>query len=179
MEGSTQEEMKAAYLAATAGRKEKTHKGYTRQKPRRDRQDADFSYGGDTQEMPMPIRNFLEDLKTAISERQVDVLDEMYSKEYNKLGDQLVKNMNRNQGPQGKGPQGGKWPLLEDAKQFLGDDHFVHTLYKELYYRHIFAKFAMNVTVQDRITHLTKICFSDQFQLVCLTDMGLNLNLKL
>lgn len=100
-------------------------------------------------EIPMPIRNFLEDLSNAIVEKRTETFEDMYQNEYTKLSEQLVKQRKRDNRFQQE--QMCRWPSVNEAQQFLGDSFIVQVVYKELYYRHIFSRFnEKNLLAQDR-----------------------------
>lgn len=54
----------------------------------RGQDDGEF---GNRDEINMQIRNFLEDFSTAVMEKRVENLEDMYTKEYPKYCDQLFK----------------------------------------------------------------------------------------
>jgi len=93
-------------------------------------------------EMHQTVRSFLEDLRTAVSEGNVETLDEMYLKDYSKLSDQIAKM---------KLGSSNKWPSIDEAKTFLGDDFNLLLLYRELYFRHVYAKCDKQITGLERI----------------------------
>jgi len=100
--------------------------------------------GGD--DMHATIRQFLEDLKTAVTEGNVATLDEMYSRDYAKLSDQIAKL---------KLGMSNKWPDVKAAEVFLGtgeESANLLLLYKELYYRHLYSKVPNQLTASERVS---------------------------
>jgi len=96
-------------------------------------------------EMNATVRSFLEDLKTAVTEGNVETLNEMYSKDYFKLSDQIAKM---------KLGMSNKWPTPEEASQFLGKDQEAYNLtllYKELSFRHLYSKVPNQLQAQERV----------------------------
>eukprot|EP00392_Amoebophrya_sp_AT5.2_P002624 g2629.t1 len=176
MEGADQEEMLKAYMAAKQaggrdisglelsgggiGADAGTWQRGQKQSDRRDRGDRGdrgnrSNWGGgrgnqqmyhnmedENQEIQMTVRNFLEDFAMQVTESRVDDVDDMFVKEYPKVSEAIFR---------GKHGKNQKMPSLTDALSCLGDNHNVHLLYKELYYRHIFSKMDKAVTVEDRI----------------------------
>lgn len=83
--------MRAAYEAA----KQQQHGGggmqYRAQPPRSQELDSFGSGPPRQEEIPMAIRNFLDDFTTAVSEHRLSNIEDIYSKEFSKLCDQIMK----------------------------------------------------------------------------------------
>ncbi|CAD7963762.1 unnamed protein product [Amoebophrya sp. A120] len=102
----------------------------------------DMMMGEGDGDVPITVRNFLEDFAQAVQESRADTVEDIFVKEYPKLSEGIFRQKHgKNQ----------KWPSLEDARACLSDNHNVHLLYKELYYRHLFSRLDKHVTAMDRV----------------------------
>jgi len=77
--------------------------------------------------IPDAVDHFLGQLLSNLQKKNVSEIHTLYEDTYNKLTDKHYKNQ--------------KWPSAEAVEEQVSSDPLFLILYKELYYRHIFAKF--------------------------------------
>ncbi|KAJ3103436.1 Eukaryotic translation initiation factor 3 subunit L [Phlyctochytrium planicorne] len=99
-----------------------------------------------TQNIPEVVANFLRHLHQAVTERSSWELHSLYENSFNKLTEKFFQ----------KAP----WPPVDAVEMLVGDDAesdaIFLILYKELYYRHIYAK--MQPTLEDRFNSYANYC---------------------
>ncbi|KAJ3043764.1 hypothetical protein HDV00_004170 [Rhizophlyctis rosea] len=93
-------------------------------------------------QLPEPVRNFILFFHRNITERSVWELHAIYENGFNKLTEKFYP----------KAP----WPEAESIGGLVNDDPVFLILYKELYYRHIYAK--LTPTIEDRFASYTNYC---------------------
>jgi len=84
--------------------------------------------------IPSSVDHFLGQLLEALKKRAIPELHKLYEDTYNKLTSDLYSNK--------------KWPQADAVKEQVSDEPLFLILYKELYYRHIYAR--LSVSLEDR-----------------------------
>ncbi|KAF8791922.1 Eukaryotic translation initiation factor 3 like protein [Argiope bruennichi] len=98
----------------------------------------------ETYKIPEVVRNFLLYLAKAISEGNVYELQSMYETSYVKLTERFYKST--------------PWPLAKDVAAIVGDDEKFDILYKELYYRHLYARVSGGPSIAERFESYYNYC---------------------
>ncbi|KAJ3300164.1 Eukaryotic translation initiation factor 3 subunit L [Borealophlyctis nickersoniae] len=93
-------------------------------------------------QIPDVVRNFIVYFHRNLTERSVWELHAIYENGFNKLTEKFYP----------KAP----WPDAESIGSLVNDDPVFLILYKELYYRHIYAK--LNPTLEDRFASYANYC---------------------
>ncbi|KAI9007769.1 RNA polymerase I-associated factor PAF67-domain-containing protein [Hyaloraphidium curvatum] len=109
--------------------------------------------------IPDPVRNFLLQFARHIAERNVYDLHYFYANSFNKLTEKFYP----------KSP----WPEPEAVAAVVGDDVVFIILYRELYYRHIYAK--MQPSIDERFASYYNYC--DLFNYILNSDEPVELEL--
>ncbi|KAJ3409449.1 hypothetical protein HDU80_000977 [Chytriomyces hyalinus] len=100
-------------------------------------------------QIPDAVANFLRTLQNALTTRAVWELHQLYENSFVKLTEKFYAKS--------------AWPNVESVAALIGEDDAIFlALYKELYYRHIYAK--LQPSVEDRINSYTNYC--DLFNLI-------------
>jgi translation initiation factor 3 subunit L len=94
--------------------------------------------------LPEVVKNFITYLFRQIKEQNVHEIHNLYENSFNKLTDKLFK--------------ASPWPSADAVKTLVDPerDHVFLMLYKELYYRHIYAK--LTPTVEQRVESWNNYC---------------------
>ena len=117
-------------------------------------EEADFS----AYEMPDVIRSFIVYFQKNLRDRNVYEVHSIYENSFNKLTDRYYKNS--------------PWPPAEVISPLVDGDQQFLLLYKELYYRHVYAK--LQPTLEQRFESWANYC--DIFNLL-LSDSPVALEL--
>ena len=76
--------------------------------------------------VPDQVKKFLQYFQDMIKEGNVYEVNNLYENVFPKLTDQYFKTS--------------PWPEAEEVAPYVNDDHIFLNLYRELYYRHIYAR---------------------------------------
>ena len=76
--------------------------------------------------IPEPVKKFLVYFNDMIQEGNAFEISNLYENSFPKLTDQFFKSSS--------------WPEADIVEPYVGGDQLFLTLYKELYYRHIYAR---------------------------------------
>uniref|UniRef100_A0A0A9Y4I3 Eukaryotic translation initiation factor 3 subunit L n=3 Tax=Lygus hesperus TaxID=30085 RepID=A0A0A9Y4I3_LYGHE len=94
--------------------------------------------------IPDTVKNFLAFLCNAINEGQLFDIQNLYENTFPKLTEQFYD----------KTP----WPEEAEVKQVVGEDQVFLILYKELYFRHLYARCPNNLNLQQRFNSFSNYC---------------------
>uniref|UniRef100_A0A7S3T7U8 Eukaryotic translation initiation factor 3 subunit L n=1 Tax=Strombidinopsis acuminata TaxID=141414 RepID=A0A7S3T7U8_9SPIT len=99
--------------------------------------DDDYAYEKQArrEQIPDAVDHFLGSLLAALQTRNIPEIHRLYEDTFNKLTDRHYKST--------------KWPSVETVMDQVSTHPLFLILYKELYYRHMFAR-AISVTFEDR-----------------------------
>lgn len=86
----------------------------------------DFDYDRDYGLVPDLVKQFVVYLYRHIRERNIPEIEIMYEQSFPRLSDRYFKQA--------------AWPVVEAVSDLVDQDHVFCLLYKELYYRHLYAK---------------------------------------
>ena len=103
--------------------------------------------GGDMYEsyIPEPVKKFLLDLRDHISAGSVFETANLYENTYPKLTEEFFKSS--------------AWPEADVVEQYVGgDDSLFLILYRELYYRHIYARVQGGPSIEERFESYYNYC---------------------
>ena len=117
--------------------------------PMRDREFANGGANGgeDLYEsyIPEPVKKFLLDLRDHISAGNVFETSNLYENTYPKLTEEFFKSS--------------AWPEADTVEQYVGgDDSLFLILYRELYYRHIYARVQGGPSIEERFESYYNYC---------------------
>ena len=115
----------------------------------------------ETYKVPEVVRNFLIYFCKAINEGNVYDLQNMYENSYVKLTERFYKNS--------------PWPLAKDIASIVHDDVKFEILYKELYYRHLYARVSGGPSIAERFESYYNYCAL--FNLILSADEPVQLEL--
>ncbi|UYV80963.1 EIF3L [Cordylochernes scorpioides] len=116
--------------------------------------------------VPETVQNFIRSLQKAIDCGNVNDIQVLYETNYPKLTERFYSNS--------------PWPHPEEIAQFINlpdcgvDSNFI-TLYKELYYRHMYAKVSNALNIDHRFDSYYNYC--DLFNMVVRSTTPLTLEL--
>jgi len=88
------------------------------------------------------VKNFIVYFHTQVTERNVREIQQIYDETFNKLTDQYFQKT--------------AWPEAEVIAPLVNDDKLFLTLYKELYFRHIYSK--LKPTIEHRMLSYYNYC---------------------
>lgn len=94
--------------------------------------------------IPEVVRSFLLYLSKAIDEGNVYELQNLYENSYVKLTERFYKNV--------------PWPLAKDVASIVNDDETFLILYKELYFRHLYARVNGGPSIAERFESYYNYC---------------------
>lgn len=109
--------------------------------------------------IPKPVEEFLPRFRRHIRDKNVQEILNIYEIEFNKLSDRWFTE--------------DPWPEAERISELVGNDEMFLTLYKELYFRHIYAKH--KPTIDHRFDSFSNYC--NLFNLILHTDEPIDLHL--
>ncbi|KAG2188720.1 hypothetical protein INT44_003859 [Umbelopsis vinacea] len=110
-------------------------------------------------EIPDTIKNFITYFHRNVLENNIYELHTLYEVTFNKLTDRFYAKQ--------------PWPEAELISPLVDDDQVFLTLYRELYYRHIYAR--LSPSIQDRFHSYENYC--DLFNYILNSDFPVNLEL--
>ncbi|KAG1650108.1 Eukaryotic translation initiation factor 3 subunit L [Nymphon striatum] len=108
------------------------------------RQDLEYEKAYSQFKVPDQVKNFLIHFSKTIRDQEVFQIKNLYEVSFNKLSDTYFKNS--------------PWPEAEDIIQYVGNEQIFLILYKELYYRHIYAKVQGGPTLEQRFESYFNYC---------------------
>ncbi|CAH1724044.1 eukaryotic translation initiation factor 3 subunit L [Aphis gossypii] len=111
--------------------------------------------------MPEIIKKFLLYFRNAINEGMVYEMQNLYENTFPKLSDQYFD----------KAP----WPSDKEVRTIMDDDKTFLMLYKELYYRHIFARVPNGPSTKQRFGSFYNYCDLFNYIFTCETPVPLEL----
>jgi translation initiation factor 3 subunit L len=114
------------------------------QRGRYEEEDDGPSYGSSASYGAVPdiVQSFVVYLYRHIREKNVYEIHQMYEGSFNKITERMFK-----QSP---------WPVVEAIAPFVENDHVFCLLYKELYFRHVFAR--LTPTLEQRMESWDNYC---------------------
>ncbi|KAK2171576.1 hypothetical protein NP493_1041g01018 [Ridgeia piscesae] len=118
--------------------------GNTYDAPVDSRQDFDQQYQNKTFIMPDVIKNFLIYFHKCITEQNVYEIQNAYENGFNNLTERFFKNS--------------PWPEAEIVAPVVQNDTLFLILYKELYYRHVYARVQTGPTIEQRFESYYNYC---------------------
>ncbi|EFJ25086.1 hypothetical protein SELMODRAFT_146079 [Selaginella moellendorffii] len=92
--------------------------------------------------VPDYVKSFVGYLYRSIREKNVYEVHQMYESSFSKLSERFFSKSH--------------WPSAELVAPYVDNDHVFCLLYKEMYYRHVYAK--LNVTFQERLESWDNYC---------------------
>jgi len=128
------------------------------------RLDLEYERQYSTYKVPEPVRKFVVHLRNMIRDNNVDDVQQLYEHEFPRLTQEFF--------------EGCPWPEAADVEQYLGEDasNMVFLiLYKELWFRHLYALPASNLKIDNRFHSYFNYC--NLFNLILLTETPINLEL--
>ena len=94
--------------------------------------------------VPEPVKKFLQYFQEMIKEGNVYEVNNLYENSFPKLSEQFFKTS--------------PWPEAEDIGGYVADDPIFLNLYRELYFRHIYARVQGGPTVEQRFESYYNYC---------------------
>ena len=121
----------------------RAHKEETaRTKRSRTRRMEGSGYDGGAAAVPDLVKQFVVYFYRHIRERNIGEIYSMFDSSFNKLSERYFKNS--------------PWPPAEAIAEFVDNDHVFCLLYKEMYYRHLYAR--LTPTLDQRIQSWETYC---------------------
>jgi len=111
--------------------------------------------------LPEPVKKFLVYFQEMIKEGNVYEVNNLYETAFPKLTDQFFK--------------ASPWPEAEDVSPYVNDDPIFLNLYRELYFRHIYARVQGGPTIEQRFESYYNYC--KLFNYILSADTPVNLEL--
>ncbi|XP_060079974.1 eukaryotic translation initiation factor 3 subunit L-like isoform X1 [Ylistrum balloti] len=110
------------------------------------RQDLEYErqYQAQTYIIPDVIKSFFEYFHKSVHEQNIFEIQNAYENGFNKLTDKFFKTS--------------PWPDAEVVAPIVGNDHIFLILYKELYYRHIYARVQNGPSLEQRFESYYNYC---------------------
>lgn len=102
--------------------------------------DGGLSY--DPSFVPDPVKSFVVHLYRHIREKNVYEIHQMYETSFHTLSDRMFKDT--------------PWPSVEAVAQYVDNDHVFCLLYREMWYRHLYAR--LSPTLKQRIDSWDNYC---------------------
>jgi len=109
-----------------------------------DSSSSDGEYQPRQVQIPDAVDHFLGSLNTALQQRQVQEIHRLYEDTYNNLSKKHYSN--------------GKWPSVQAVSEQVSDEPLFLVYYKELYYRHVYARGGNTVPFLDRAGSWDNYC---------------------
>ncbi|PSN34343.1 Eukaryotic translation initiation factor 3 subunit L [Blattella germanica] len=106
--------------------------------------DAEYDRSTYTSIIPDMVKSFLLYFKNCINEGLIYEIQNIYETSFPKLTEQYFA----------KEP----WPNIEDVKELVDNDGIFMMLYKELYFRHLYARVSGCPTVEQRFASFMNYC---------------------
>lgn len=94
--------------------------------------------------IPEVIKNFLNYFQKCINDQNIFEIQNAYENGFNKLTDRFFKNT--------------AWPDADDVALVVQKDQLFLILYKELYYRHVYARVSGGPTLEQRFESYFNYC---------------------
>ncbi|XP_076921429.1 uncharacterized protein LOC143582833 [Bidens hawaiensis] len=107
--------------------------------------------------VPEPVKTFVVHLYRHIREKNVYEIHQMYESSFHTLSDRMFKDT--------------PWPSVEAVAQYVDNDHVFCLLYREMWYRHLYAK--LSPTLNQRIDSWDNYCSLFQVVLHGVVNMQL------
>lgn len=111
--------------------------------------------------LPEQVKKFLQYFQDMIKEGNVYEVNNLYENSFPKLTDQYFK--------------ASPWPEAEDVASYVNDDPIFLNLYRELYFRHIYARVQGGPTIEQRFESYYNYC--KLFNYILSADTPVNLEL--
>ena len=111
--------------------------------------------------VPDQVKKFLQYFQDMIKEGNVYEVNNLYENSFPKLTEQFFKTS--------------PWPEAEDIAPYVADDPIFLNLYRELYFRHIYARVQGGPTVEQRFESYYNYC--KLFNYILSADTPVNLEL--
>lgn len=92
--------------------------------------------------VPDPVKSFVVHLYRHIREKNVYEIHQMYETSFHTLSDRMFKDT--------------PWPSVEGVAQYVDNDHVFCLLYREMWYRHLYAR--LSPTLKQRIDSWDNYC---------------------
>lgn len=114
--------------------------------PRQDQEYADSrqQYSQPGYIIPELIKSFLTYFQKCINEQNVYEIQNAYENEFNKLTERFFRNS--------------PWPGADDVSPIVNEDQVFLILYKELYFRHIYARVQSGPSLEQRFESYYNYC---------------------
>ncbi|CAI8599830.1 unnamed protein product [Vicia faba] len=112
-------------------------------------QSLDLGY--DPNFVPDSVKTFVVHLYRHIREKNVYEIHQMYESSFQSLSERLFKDT--------------PWPSVDAVAQYVDNDHVFCLLYREMWFRHLYAR--LTPTVRQRIDSWDNYCNLFQFQSFC------------
>lgn len=100
--------------------------------------------------VPDPVKTFVVHLYRHIREKNVYEIHQMYETSFHTLSDRMFKDT--------------PWPSVEAVAQYVDNDHVFCLLYREMWYRHLYAR--LSPTLKQRIDSWDNYCSLFQARLL-------------
>jgi translation initiation factor 3 subunit L len=111
--------------------------------------------------VPDQVKKFLQYFQDMIKEGNVYEVNNLYENSFPKLTKQFFKTS--------------PWPEAEDIAGYVADDPIFLNLYRELYFRHIYARVQGGPTVEQRFESYYNYCKLFNYNLSADTPVNLEL----
>lgn len=121
----------------------------------------DRDYSRIQYDIPEPVKKFLQYFQEMIREGNIFEVNNLYETTFPKLTEQFFK--------------ASPWPEPEDILPYVTDDAYFLNLYKELYFRHIYARIPDGPTIEQRVDSYFNYCQIFNFILSADTPVDLEL----
>jgi len=120
------------------------HTGDPRLDAEYERERGGFGASGASYIVPEFIKKFLLDFYKAIASQDLYQIQDLYDNGFNKLTDRFFKNS--------------PWPNADVIAPFVDEDELFLILYKELYFRHIYARVQQGPTIEQMFESYYNYC---------------------
>ncbi|KAE9459200.1 hypothetical protein C3L33_08900, partial [Rhododendron williamsianum] len=100
------------------------------------------SLGYDPNFVPDSVKSFVVHLYRHIREKNVYEIHQMYETSFQTLSDRMFKDS--------------PWPSVDAVSQFVDNDHVFCLLYREMWFRHLYAR--LSPTLKQRIDSWDNYC---------------------